>query len=350
VKPEHEGRRWPSDLAEVASEWTLQELTGSGWTFDPVGASLRLPAIAVPLVVGWVAGQPLAGVLAAGGAFTVGFGAPLGLRGSNSLLLLLATLAIGAAAVIGSFAAWHDLTIVAAAGAFGAICGLAMPRGPGVAWIGLQCALAGVVATTYPATLHGAGKRALVIVAGGLTQTFLLLVARKTLHRLLPPTPPTEPMMPHYAERLGAGLALAAALERALHLPSGYWVPLTTLLVLRPGARITFARALARTGGTIGGAVVASAAIVALHPSWGVLAVLVVLAAFGAYLFQKATYGLLSACVTAYVVFLLSLAGQPERQVAMARVAATALGAVVGLVVEGAGEMLARRPTGERVA
>jgi hypothetical protein len=342
VKEERESHWSPSELAEIAAEWTMQELTGSGWTFDPVGAALRLPAIAVPLVVGWIVGQPLAGVLAAGGAFTVGFGAPLGLRGSNSLLLFLATLAIGAAAVIGSFAAWYDATIIAAAGAFGVICGLAMPRGPGVAWIGLQCALAGIVATTYPATLHGAGKRALVIVAGGLTQTLLLALARKSLHRLLPPTPPAEPMMPHYAERLAAGLALAAALERGLHLQNGYWVPLTTLLVLRPGARITFARALARTGGTIGGALVASAIVMALHPGWEMLGVFVVGAAFGAYLFQKATYGLLSACVTAYVVFLLSLAGQPERQVAMARVAATALGAVVGLVVEGAGEAFVR--------
>jgi uncharacterized membrane protein YccC len=50
--------------------------------------------------------------------------------------------------------------------------------------------------------------------------------------------------------------------------------------------------------------------------------------------FQKATYGLLSACITMYVVFVLSRAGLPERQVAGARIVATGLGAVIGLAVQ----------------
>lgn len=314
-------------------------LTGSGWTLDPLGAGLRVPAIAVALSLGAVTGKPLVGVLAAGGAFTVGFGAPLGVRGSNWLLLGLASGAIGASAVVGSFAAWNDVTVVAFAACLGALCGVALPRGPGVAWIALQCALAGVVATSYPASLHGAERRAIVIVAGGLLQAALITCARHALHRHLPPQPPTEPETPHYAVHLAVGLALAAGIEHTMHLRSGYWVPLTTLLVLRPGARSTIARALARTGGTVGGAALASAFIVALHPSWVVLAVFVVAAAFGAYFFQKATYGLLSACVTVHVVLILSLAGLPEGEVALARIAATALGGAIGVGVEAVGAL-----------
>jgi uncharacterized membrane protein YccC len=123
-------------------------------------------------------------------------------------------------------------------------------------------------------------------------------------------------------------------------------VPLTTLLVLRPGARSTMTRALSRTGGTVGGAALASAFIVALHPSWAVLAVLVAAAAFGAYLFQKATYGLLSAFVTVYVVFILSLAGLPEGKVALARIAATVIGGAIGIAVEAVGEVVARSRAG----
>jgi len=335
-------------LARLGSKTvrSLGALTGSGWTFDPLGAVLRVPAIAVALALGAATGKPLVGVLAAGGAFTVGFGAPLGLRGSNSLLLALASVAIGSSAVVGSFAAWNDVTVVAFAACLGALCGVAMPRGPGVAWVALQCALAGVVATSYPASLQGAERRAIVIVAGGALQTALIACARHALRRHLPPQPPTEPETPHYAVHLAVGLAIAAGIAHATELRSGYWVPLTTLLVLRPGARSTMTRALSRTGGTVGGAALASAFIVALHPSWAVLAVLVAAAAFGAYLFQKATYGLLSAFVTVYVVFILSLAGLPEGKVALARIAATVIGGAIGIAVEAVGEVVARSRAG----
>jgi hypothetical protein len=304
-----------------------------------VGAGLRVPAIAVALSLGAATGKPLVGVLAAGGAFTVGLGAPLGLRGSNLLLLCLASGAIGAAAVVGSFAAWNDALAVAFAACLGTLCGLALPKGPGVAWIAVQCALAGVVATSYPASLQGAERRAIVIVAGGALQAALIACARHALRRHLPPQPPTESETPHYALHLAIGLALATGIERSIHLRSGYWVPLTTLLVLRPVARSTMARALARTVGTMGGAALASALILALHPSWAVLAAFVVTAAFAAYLFQKATYGLLSACVTVYVVFILSLAGVPESEVAVARIAATALGGAIAIAVQAVGSV-----------
>jgi hypothetical protein len=330
----------PTELVSNAAR-TLRGLTGDGWVFDPLAAGVRIPAIAAALALGAIAGRPLVGVLAAGGAFTVGFGVPLRLRRSNALLLFVASLALGAAAVVGSLAAWSDVAVVVCAGGFGMLCGVELRKGPAPAWIALQCALAAVVATTYPATLPGAAKRALVIAAGGLGQTLFLTCAHSALHRLTPP-PPSDPEPPSYALHLAAGLAVAAGLARAMHLHSGYWVPLTTLLVLRPGARSTLTRAIARTVGTVGGAALASALIIVLHPSWTILAVLVAAAAFGAYLFQRATYGLLSACITAYVVFILSLTGLPESEVAIARIAATALGGAVGLAVEAAGEMVAR--------
>jgi hypothetical protein len=310
-------------------------LTGESWVFDPVGAGLRIAAVGGALAVGAALDRPLVGVLAAGGAFTVGFGAPLDLRGSHRLLLVVATFAIGASAVVGSLAARDFGASLAFAAALGAFCGIAAPGGAGPAWIALQCGLAGVVATSYPASPRAAAERAVVIVVGGLAQAFLLSLAAMARRRF-PPPPPPEPETPRYPLQVALGLAAAVGLERALSLRNGYWVPLTTLLVLRPGPRSTFARGVSRTLGTLGGAAVASAILIGLHPPSPVVAALVATAAFGAYLFQRATYGLLSACVTSYVVFLLSFAGLPEGQVAVARIVATAVGAAIGLAVHGA--------------
>jgi hypothetical protein len=331
----------------------LRSLAGDAWTFDPLGAGVRVPAIAAALVAGIVVGHPLLGALAAGGAFTVGFGAPLDLRGSNPLLLLLATFAIGVCAVAGSVAGGHAVTATLVIMGLGALYEIASSRGPGLAWIALQCGLTGILATSHPASLEGAASRAVAIEAGGLAQTVFLLLAR-FVQRPAPPAA-TDAAAPRYALHLAFALGLATVIEQTIGLRNGYWVPLTTLLVLRAGARKTLARAISRTVGTFGGAAFASSVIAVIGASKPVLAALVAIAAFGAYVFQKATYGLFSACVTAYVVFILSFAGAPDRRVAVARIVATALGAAIGLAVEGADAALRRiraRPemesTGER--
>jgi fusaric acid resistance family protein len=315
----------------IARAWRW--LTGDAWTFDPIGAGARVPALLVSIGVGAAMGRPLVGVLAAGGAYLVGFGAPLDLRGSKSLLLAVASVGIGASALVGSVAATHTTSAVLLAAFFGFGCGRAASRGPGPAWIALHWGLAAIIATSYPASLDRAALRALVILVGGLTQTGALAIARFARRRL-PPPPPPDPFVPHYAVHLAIALAAGMLLERALALRGGYWVPMTALLVLRPDNRHTIVRVLSRVGGTIGGAALASGILLFLHPAPVVLTLLVALGAFGSYLFQKASYGLLSACITAYVVFILSLAGLSEREVAISRIIATALGGAIALAVQ----------------
>jgi len=311
-----------------------RRLVGDAWVFDPVGAGARIPALAAALAFAMIAPSPGDGALAAGGAFTVGFGAPLDLRGSKTLLLAVATAVIGVAAVLGSIAGESHVGATVAAGAMGLLCGLSASRGAGPAWIAVQCGLAAVIATGYPADLPLAAGRALPIVAGGLAQTAVLLVARFARRRL-PPPPPPDPYVAHYAVHLALALAAATIAARVLGLRNGYWAAMTALLVLRPGGRQTMARALSRVAGTVGGAGLASLLVLATHPGRPLLACLVAAAAFGAYLFQKATYALLSACVTAYVVFLYSFLVMPEEQVAVARILATGLGGAIALVVQG---------------
>jgi len=308
-------------------------LAGPSWVFDPVGAAVRLPAVAVCLLVGLLSGHPAAGCLAAGGAFTCGFGAPLSLAGSRPLLLLAASVLISVAAIAGSLAAHllHGWPVAPLIAAFGALCGWAVVRGPGAAWLSLQAALAAIIATSYPAPFVPAVARAAVISVGGLAQAVALLAASLAHWRSLPPPPP-DPAEPSHVWRLAVALMLAALVARFVSLRNGYWVPLTVLLVLRPDPQRTVTRLIARAGGTVVGALLASA-IELFRPSQHALAALVVVSAFAAYLFQKATYGLFSAAVTLYVVFMLSFLGLPEPTVAQARVLATVTGSLLAFLI-----------------
>jgi hypothetical protein len=317
-------------------------LTGEAWTFDPIGAGARIPAIALALVGGALAGRPLMGVLVAGGAYLMGFGAPLDLRGSKSLLLAAASLGAGVSTTIGSLAATHAPSAIAVAAVFGFACGRAAHRGPGPAWIGLQCGLAAMIATGYPAALERAWLRAALVLAGGLLQTGALAIARFA-RKKLPPPPPPDPFVPHYALHLAIALSLAMLAERALLLPNGYWAPMTALLVLRPDNQHTMTRVASRVVGTICGAAFASTVLMVAHPPAAGLVVLVLIGAFGSYVFQKASYGLLSAFVTGYVVFIMALAGQPEERVAVARIVATLVGGGIAAGVQGADWLLWRR-------
>jgi hypothetical protein len=312
----------------------FRKLTGDAWVFEPIGALIRVAAMAAALAFGVATGRVVPGALAAGGAFLVGFGASLDLFESHPLRLAIVALLSSAAAIAGSVAASNDLLVVLVAAGLGAVCGAAASRDAGRAWIALQCALAGVVATTYPASFTGAAARVQYILAGGIAQAVVLSVARLVWRPVSAVAPRDATLVPRYALHLAIALGMAMALERAFHVRNGYWVPMTTLLVLRPGTRQTMLRAISRTFGTVGGAALASAVILTWHPSRPAIAALVVAAAGGSYVFHRATYGLFSACVTIYAVALLSFLGQAEREVAVSRIVATLLGAAIGLGVQ----------------
>jgi hypothetical protein len=313
---------------------TFRRLTGDAWVFDPVGAWVRVVAMAAALAIGVVTGRVVPATLVASGAFFVGFGAPMDLFESAPLRLMVVSVLSAIWAIVGSVAAPHSIIVVLVAAALGALCGVAASRDAGRAWIAVQCALAGVIATSYPASLAGAATRAEFLLVGGFAQAIVLSLAHVAWRRAPSSGEPSEPPAPGYAVHLAIGLGLAMTLERAFQMRYGYWVPMTTLLVLRPGTRQTMLRAFSRTLGTLGGLALASAIIGSLHPTRPVIAALVVTAAAGTYLFQKASYGLFSCCVTVYAVAVLAFLGQTGHDVAVARIIATLVGAAIGLGVQ----------------
>jgi uncharacterized membrane protein YccC len=134
-----------------------------------------------------------------------------------------------------------------------------------------------------------------------------------------------------HAIRLSVTMTLAVIVQHLLPLAHGQWIGLTVALVLRPDFSSTFARGVGRIGGTIAGAILASA-IAAFHPDeFGYVVLAITFAALGFALFNVG-YALYSVAITGYVVFLLAFGGAPEHASAIDRVAATALGGLLALI------------------
>ncbi|MEP6917943.1 MAG: FUSC family protein [Acidobacteriota bacterium] len=134
-----------------------------------------------------------------------------------------------------------------------------------------------------------------------------------------------------HALRLAVTLAIATAFERVLAVPRGYWVPLTTALVLRPDFHDTFARGAARIAGTLLGAGGATIINQLIHPGPMALTALVLGFVWAGYALVRASYALFTVCITGYVVFLLMLAGIPELSAATYRVVYTIAGGALAL-------------------
>jgi uncharacterized membrane protein YccC len=136
-----------------------------------------------------------------------------------------------------------------------------------------------------------------------------------------------------YSLQLAFAIALATEIYRMLHYPSGYWIPMTALLVLKPALTDTVSRAIARTLGTMCGAIAVSFFLAHIHTTPVVLACFTALFAWLAYGLVNVNYALYSMVITGYIVFLLSLNEIPGQTLAERRTFCTVLGGVIALCV-----------------
>ena len=319
-----------------------------------------LPPIAVCLGTGILVHHPAAGMIAAGGAVTVGFGAKQSIDDSPLLPMLFVSLGMAFAAFLGVTIGYTNSLLVAMSALWGFGYGMLTTREAGYSWVGQQCVITFLVASAFPASVKAAGDRALLILAGGALQlissavmlrlfrqlgTHLVSLARyiraeeaalraavletanslrqrKLVHTALP-----------YSLRLAATLALTTEIYRRLNFPSGYWMPMTALLVLKPGIVDTANRAIARLLGTLAGAIIASFFIAHTTPSPLVLAAFALFFAWVSYGTVNVNYALFSVCITGYIVFLLSLVNVPGPVIAERRAICTAIGGSIALCV-----------------
>jgi uncharacterized membrane protein YgaE (UPF0421/DUF939 family) len=348
------------------------------YTFDWSHLYLRLSlicsiAIAACLTIGVLVDHPSAGLIAGGGAMTVGFGINQRIADSRLWPMIAATLAMFLSTIVGMMVGHRGLTLLLAAAIWSFLYGLLTARAAGVSWVGQQAVVTLLVTSAFPADLRHAVERGLLILVGGglqilVTSLFLKLlpelksnlltlpyaggvsvnhllhvespdhIDRHTLLTQLRAIPKALPRLSRatsfgYALRLTITVTLAAEAYRRLGIQSGYWIPMTALLVQKPAFFETLTRALLRVGGTLAGAVLSTFFLVHIHPNPIVLALLAAFFAFCSYATNTVNYGLFTLCLTSYIVFLLSLNQLPGALIAHRRAVCTITGGLIALVI-----------------
>ncbi|MFJ4337115.1 FUSC family protein [Streptomyces sp. NPDC088915] len=140
-----------------------------------------------------------------------------------------------------------------------------------------------------------------------------------------------SPVLRH-AIRVSVVTAAGYLLGTVLPFGHGYWAPMASVMVMRPDFSQTYARSVARFGGTLVGVGLATAVVRSAHPGAYLSAGLAVLCAFGMYLLMRTGYAASQVCVSAYVVFLLGTAGGGVDQTVRERVLLTLLGGLLAML------------------
>lgn len=134
-----------------------------------------------------------------------------------------------------------------------------------------------------------------------------------------------------HALRLALALSAATLLAAVLPLDHGYWLPFTTLLILRPDYAATSRRARGRTVGTVAGSVLALALVTA-HPPLPVLLVVAVVAAWISFSCFDVSFTLFTFGITVVVSVVLDAGRLLDGPTIGQRVLTTVLGVGVALV------------------
>jgi uncharacterized membrane protein YccC len=135
-----------------------------------------------------------------------------------------------------------------------------------------------------------------------------------------------------HAIRLACAVAIAETLSRSLETQRAYWLPMTTVLVLKPEFTVTFTRGLLRIAGTIAGLLLATAMFHFLPPGVGLEVLLI-----GAFVFLlrwvgPANYGIFGVAVSALIVLMISFTGAAPKDVILLRGINTVAGGALALV------------------
>lgn len=341
------------------------------YTFDWKELSFHLPAIGtiaigLCLFAGVILGHPSAGLIAGGGAFTIGFGVNQRIADSRLWPMIAATFAMFLSTIIGMLVGHRGFTLVLAAALWGFTYGILTARAAGVSWVGQQAAITLFVASAFPANFHAALLRGLLILGGGALQILITSLCLRLLPELaanlsaihqtgvdelghflssnraryraylrlraLPEELLHIPTFP-FAVRMAITIAIAAEIYRHLGVQSGYWIPMTALLVQKPAFSETFSRAFLRVGGTLAGAVISTVFLVHIRPDPFYLAALATFFALWSYATNSVNYGLYTLFLTSYIVFLLSLNALPGPVIAHRRALCTIAGGVIALLI-----------------
>jgi uncharacterized membrane protein YccC len=326
------------------------------WKQAKWGAALcRVPALMLCLGLALWLDELQGGVVAAGAALSVGLVGNRRLAGSSFLAMVVTTLIMASSASLGTLVGeslWLGPIVTALWGLGFAFLTI---HDDDSGWIAMQGVICLVIAQAFPAHGLHAMERGLAVIVGGSMQIAVLGLIRWIEHLVptrageaavkeAPPAPVTyrwdelwlsfQSFSPawRYALRVALTLIVAVELARRLNIQNGYWLPMTTLIILKPDFYRTYSGAIQRVAGTFLGVTVASLIAHLFHPGLAALVTLVAIFSFGCFTFLKVNPIPFSASLTAYVVFLISTTGLPETTITGHRLVLTALGSALALI------------------
>jgi uncharacterized membrane protein YccC len=283
----------------------------------------------------------------------VGFGAfqePLFFRGAP---MLAAAIGIALSTTIGATIGDHALLLAAVAVVWSFLYGLSDAIHPATAYVGMQCCIFLVISAATPQPFAASLLRGEGVFAGGVLQAIVMLVLwmlvpgsaapgthpadtrsfRIKLRELVSHTLLHNTLTLRYAIRLAVTAGIAETVAYHLHFRSGYWVPMTALIILKPQFKDTTNRAASRIMGTLAGGVLATLLTVLLKPHAAVLVALVLICVGASYVLINVNYAAYSIALTGYIAFVLAINRMPEQQTVTRRIIATSLGGVIGFGV-----------------
>lgn len=331
-------------LPQPPPKHVLSDSTVFQWSRQTLRADLLLAVpVGLCLAIGIAVGHPAAGMIAAGGAMNTGFGQKHPIDNSSLLPMLFVTFGMAFSGFFGVLIGHENLLLVLMATLWGFGYGMLTSRPEAYGWIGQQCVITFLVASAFPAPLSAAIDRGLLLFSGGAVQLILssamlrmfgelrshliqlagyfrdeeaaFRAALSQTARSVREQKFANSPIP-YSLRLAATIGIATEIYRRLHYPSGYWIPMTALLVLKPELTDTVSRVIARMVGTMCGAIAVSFLLAHLHASPVVLALGTAIFAWLAYGFLNVNYALFTTAITSYIVFLLALNEVPGKELA----------------------------------
>jgi uncharacterized membrane protein YccC len=135
-----------------------------------------------------------------------------------------------------------------------------------------------------------------------------------------------------HAIRCGVCLALAVVGARMAGLSHGYWIPMTTAIVLKPDFAGTFSFGLLRVVGTLAGLALSTALLHFAFDSDTARIVLLAALCFGFRQLTTMHYGLGVMLLTGLIVVLLTFEGISPAETMMARAIGTGVGSALALL------------------
>ena len=163
-------------------------------------------------------------------------------------------------------------------------------------------------------------------VGGVEPQVQLGVDARRSIRDVLTP----RSIELRHALRVGATAAAAALLGLLLHRARGYWIIVTTVIVIQPHAGATLRRGLQRVAGTVLGAIVAAVLAPLTHGPLQAALILFVLAV-GAAALRRHNYAVYAALMTP-LFLLMAESASGDWHLAGTRISSTLLGGLVALI------------------